>query len=104
MWTLLGEALSGPNLADVRIGALQRRRRAQSRQRRFPRYTREGLVQSLLEELAPGHGWHKERRLEWLKSPDTGRYLELDAYCPSLRTRAYPGGVACETNGLHHRE
>ena len=43
-----------------------------------------------------GAAWRKERP-EWLRNPETGVPMELDMFCPALRT-------AVEYNGRQHYE
>lgn len=47
------------------------------------------------------HGKFKSVRPSWLKNPATGKNLELDGYCPTIRTHLGMG-VAFEYDGGQH--
>ena len=86
------------SLIDIKIGAIQRRRKKRCRKN-----TRESLVRSLLQELCPGHEFEKARPA-WNRNPRTGACLELDCYAPRLITAEFPGGLAIEVHGIQHHK
>lgn len=57
-------------------------------------------TQSILKRIFPHHCFDKIRP-DWLKFPDTGKNLELDLYCPNLKSNLGTG-VSFEINGIQH--
>ena len=54
----------------------------------------------ILKELFPDNKF-KKIRPDWLKSPATGKNLELDLYCESIKT-PFGKGLAFEIDGSQH--